>query len=125
MSQPRSHRDLIVWQKAMDMCVQVYEHVSQFPQSERFRLSDQLSRAVVSVPGNIAEGHARGTRKDYAYFLAVAQGSLAEVETYLLLSVRLKFAGDRQLAETMSLLTEVSKMLSTLRKRLSSPPTHT
>jgi four helix bundle protein len=64
-----SHRDLLVWQKAMDMTVQIYQLASLFPQNEIYRLTSQLTRAAASVPANIAEGQARGSHKDYAHFL--------------------------------------------------------
>ena len=76
MSKIESHRDLIVWQKAMDLAVETYRLTSKFPASETYRLVSQITRAIASVPANIAEGHARGTRKDYANFLAIASGSL-------------------------------------------------
>jgi four helix bundle protein len=114
----RSHRDLVVWQKAMDLAEQVYSIAAQFPRQEMYRLVDQMTRAVVSVPANLAEGHARVTRKDYAHFVSIAQGSLAETETYLLLTAHLNYATDARLTAPMALLTEVSKMLNVLRLRL-------
>jgi len=78
-----SHRDLIVWQKAMDLAEETYRLTSAFPHSEVYRLVGQMTRAVASVPANIAEGNARGTKKDYAYFLAVAKGSLMETRPFL------------------------------------------
>jgi four helix bundle protein len=86
----RSHKDLIVWQRALNLAEQVYAISAAFPRQEMYRMVDQLTRAAVSVPANIAEGHARGTRKD-AHFISIAQGSLAETETYLLLAARLKY----------------------------------
>src|SRR3990172_5356942 len=71
----QSHRDLIVWNKAMDLTVQVYEITSKFPTSERWRLVDQLCRAAASVPANIAEGQGRSSSKDFAHFLAIARAS--------------------------------------------------
>jgi len=113
-----SHRDLIVWQKAMDLVVQVYDLTGRFPDSERYRLVAQSTRAAASVPANIAEGHARGTRRDFANFVAVAKGSLMETETFLLLSVRLGYLNHAQAELTLDLITEISKMLTTLRQRL-------
>ncbi len=89
-----------------------------FPASERWRLVDQISRAVVSVPGNIAEGQGRGTSKDFAQFLAIARGSLNETETYLLLAVRLGYLTADKIEPSLDLLTEVSKMLAGLRAKI-------
>ena len=96
-----SYKELIVWQKAMVLVELVYRHIRIFPSEERFRLCDQLSRAAVSVPSNIAEGYGRGTQAEYARFLSVARGSLYEVETQLELAVRLGFiAGKLRFGQT-------------------------
>jgi four helix bundle protein len=113
-----SHRDLIVWQKAMDLSVAVYGLTARFPSAENYRLTAQITRAVVSVPANIAEGHARSTAKDFANFLAIARGSLAETETFILLAVRLGYLAEADVAATLALLNEVGKMISTLRRRI-------
>jgi four helix bundle protein len=115
----QSHRDLIVWQKAMDLAVDVYALIEMFPTIENYRMSSQLARAVVSVAANIAEGRARSTRKDFANFLGIAQGSLAEAETYILLAVRLGYVKEAVASRRLALLHEVGRMLTTLRKRLS------
>ena len=114
----RSHRDLIVWQKAMDLVVQVYWLTSRFPASERQTLTDQLKRAVVSVPANIAEGSGRGSVRDYARFVSIARGSLMETETLIMLALRLGFVGHNETDEILGLLSEVSRMLAVLRTRL-------
>jgi four helix bundle protein len=113
-----SHRDLVVWQKAMDLVVQVYRLSSRFPPDERYRLIAQITRAAASVPANIAEGHARSTAKDYSHFLSIAKGSLMETETFLMLAVRLGYLSEDQAGSTLHLVTEVSKMLTRLRARL-------
>ena len=113
-----SHRDLIVWQKGMLLAEQVYELTRLFPKTEEYRIVSQVTRAVVSVPANIAEGHARGTRKDYAHFIAIAKGSLAETETFLLLAIRLNFLTEEQAQETLALHNEMERMLAVLHKRL-------
>ena len=113
-----SHRDLIVWQKSMDLAVEVYRVTAKFPRSELYRLTSQLTRAAASVPANIAEGHARSTRKDYANFLAIAKGSLMEVETFLMLGLRLGYANEEQTGRSLGLVTEVSKMITAIRLRL-------
>lgn len=117
-----SHRDLIVWQKAMDLVVEVYALTARFPQNEMYRLTAQLTRAVASVPANIAEGHARSTAKDYANFLAIARGSLAETETFILLAERLGYVNAETTLAAASLIDEVGRMLSTLRRRLNPTP---
>ena len=113
-----SHRDLVVWQKGMDLAVQIYRLASRFPPPEMYRLTSQITRAVASVPANIAEGSARGSRKDYANFLAIAKGSLMETETFLMLAVRLVYLTNDEAEPSLNLITEISKMLTTLRKRL-------
>ena len=119
MGDVQSHRDLIVWQKAMDLAVETYRLTSKFPASETYRLVSQITRAVASVPANIAEGNARATKRDYANFLAIARGSLMETETLLILSIRLNYLTTEQTQPALNILTEISKMLITLRKRLS------
>ncbi len=118
MDEIRSHRDLIVWQKAMDLAVEIYRLCEEFPKSETYRLNSQITRAAASVPANIAEGHARGTSKDYAHFVSVAKGSLMETETFLTLASRLKYLRQDQSATAFALITEISKMLTALRVRL-------
>lgn len=118
MSKIESHRDLLVWQKAMDFTVQVYRLASLFPQNEIYRLTSQITRAAASVPANIAEGHARATRKDYANFLAIAKGSLMETETFLMLAIRLSYMKEAQASSTLSLITEISKMITAIRAKL-------
>ncbi len=119
MSDPiKSYRDLIVWQKAMDLGEAVYRLAAKLPKDERFALSDQLRRAAVSVPANIAEGHARQSKKEYAHFLSISQGSVAELETQLLLSSRLGMIASTDIDPELSLAQEVSKMLTSLQNKL-------
>lgn len=113
-----SHRDLIVWQKAMELAELSYRLAAKFPSSETYRLVSQFTRAAASVPANIAEGHARGSRKDYANFLAIAKGSLMETETFHVLALRLKYLTQEQARPALSVITEISKMLTSLRSRL-------
>ena len=102
----------------MDLVVLVYQLTQKFPSNETYRLVSQATRAAASVPANIAEGHARSTRKDYANFLATAKGSLMETETFVMLAVRLKYLSTEEAEPTLNLITEVSKMLTVLRGRL-------
>lgn len=105
----RDYRELDVYQMSMDLCEKVYGLVRKLPTEERFALGDQLRRAVVSIPSNIAEGNGRGTSKDYAHFLSMARGSLFEVRTQLELAVRLGyFTVGQELVDQME---SVSKML--------------
>jgi len=104
-----NHKDLDVWKRAMDLVEQVYVLTSSFPSSEIYGLTNQLRRAAVSVPSNIAEGASRTGDKELLYFLNVAIGSIAEIETQLLIGVRLKYV-DKQ-NEIFDLITEVRKLL--------------
>ena len=113
-----SHRDLIVWQKSMDLVVQVYRLTAAFPPREIYRLVAQATRAAASVPANIAEGHARSSRRDFANFLAIAKGSLMETETFLMIAIRLGYLPNSAVDPTLELITEISKMLTVLRRKL-------
>jgi four helix bundle protein len=115
----RSHRDLEVWRKAMELTVQIYALTKQFPREEMYRLTSQITRAVVSVPANIAEGHPRGSR-EYAHFLSISKGSLMEVETLLMIAVRLGYRSEAECEPSFSLITEISKMLTAIIARLKS-----
>jgi four helix bundle protein len=117
MGAVQSHRDLMVWQKSMDLAVLVYGLAEQFPKSETYRLVSQITRAAASVPANIAEGHERGSR-EFSHFLSIAKGSLMEVETLLMLAVRLNYVTESESREAFSLITEISKMISVLRRKL-------
>lgn len=118
MSRIESHRELLVWQKAMDLAVVVYQLSAKFPSRETYRLISQITRSAVSVPANIAEGKARATQRDYSHFLAVAKGSLMETETYVMLSVRLGYTNQADAKPILELITEISKMLTVLRSKL-------
>jgi len=118
MAKINSHRDLTVWQKAMDLAVQTYRLTSKFPSNETYRLVSQATRAAASVPANIAEGYARATKRDYANFLAIAKGSLMETETFMMLAIRLGYLTNTEATGALGLITEVSKMLTVLRSRL-------
>jgi len=114
----RSHRDLLVWRKAMDLVELIYDLAEKFPASESHRLVAQITRAVVSVPANIAEGQARSTSRDFANFLAIAKGSLMEAETLLMIAVRRGYASETAASVAFAQITEISKMLTSLRSRL-------
>ena len=116
--QIQSYKDLIAWQKAMDLVQLVYQATKQFPKEELYGLTNQLRRAAVSVPSNIAEGQARKSTAEFRNFLSIARGSLAEVETQLIIAERLNYISPTQLHEILSLQTELAKMTNVLMSRL-------
>jgi four helix bundle protein len=113
-----SFRDLIVWRKSVELAVEVHEVVGRFPGAERFRLGDQIIRAAVSVPANIAEGSGRRSPSDYVRFLSIARGSLFEVETMLLVAERVGCVRGAELEVVRGLATEVGKMLTVMMRRI-------
>ena len=114
----RSYRDLVVWQRAVDLVVEVYQLSRRFPTSERFGLTSQVRRAAISVPANIAEGHKRGSRRQYEHFVAIARGSGAELETEITIALRLGLIDSVQAENTLHLCDQVGRMLTRLHERL-------
>ena len=114
----RSHTELIVWRKAVDLVEIVYDLTRSFPSDERFGLVSQLRRAAVSVPANIAEGHGRMTRGEFLNQLSVARGSLNEIATLFTVSERLGFADAEALAGASHHADEVGRMLTSMQRRL-------
>ena len=110
-------RDLLVWRKGMALAEAVYRAARALPAEERLALGDQLRRAAVSVPSNIAEGYARHSRAEFRHFLRVASGSCAEVWTQLCLAVRVGLLSQAQVAEALDLADEVGRMLYALALR--------
>jgi four helix bundle protein len=111
-------RDLKVWQMGMHISESVYQLTCDFPKDERFGLTNQIRRAAVSVPANIAEGHARAFTKEYQHHLSIAVGSLAEVETYLELAILLHFGRPKLIHEALELVGEERRMLRGLQRSL-------
>ena len=120
MSDIRSHQDLRVWQKSIDLVLDVYKLTAKFPSHERFGLSSQMQRAAVSIPANTAEGHARGTRNDFAHFLDMANGSVAELDTLLAIACKLSYCEAKERSTINEQLAEIGKMLGGLRMKLRS-----
>jgi four helix bundle protein len=118
----RSHRELNVWRKGLDLACQVYELTRKMPKEEMYRLSGQIIRCSASIPANIAEGNARGTRRDYAHFVSIARGSAAELETFLVIIKRLNLAPQDDVDHLMVQAEEVGRMLTALRARLTPNP---
>ena len=114
----QNFRALKVWQLGMQLAEEVY-HLSQgFPKHETYGLGSQIQRAAVSIPANIAEGHAMGSTKDFLRFLAIAQGSLAELETHLMLAERIRYGNPIQVQSILGRCTEEARMLRSLRTRI-------
>jgi len=114
----RSYKDLLVWQKGITLVKQVYLITRTFPTEEKFGLIIQMRRAAVSIPSNIAEGQARHTTGEFIRFLALAEGSLAELDTQLTIAVELNYCTPDEAAPTFALILELRKMLNTLRRNL-------
>jgi four helix bundle protein len=112
------YRELIVWQKAMNLVELVYRATNSFPNTEIYGLTSQVRRAAVSVPSNIAEGQGRSTTREFLHFLSVSQGSLREVETQLTIAERLGYI-EKQLETTLlEAAAEVGRLLNGLRNSL-------
>jgi carbamoyl-phosphate synthase large subunit len=111
-------RELEVWQVAMELGKQVYLATASFPRDERYGLSSQLQRSAVSIPSNIAEGNARAGTRDYARFVSMAQGSCAELQTQLLLSMELNLGDRASIEHCLSLCERVGQMLLKLHQAL-------
>lgn len=115
-----SYRELIVWQRAMELSVAIYRLTTSFPESERFGITNQLRRASVSAASNIAEGYGRLSKGEYLQFLGHARGSVFEVQTQIALSKALGYGNGQQRNEADALASEVGKMLNAMIRRLPS-----
>jgi four helix bundle protein len=115
-----SYKDLVVWQKSVELVAVIYALTEKFPQAEIYGLTSQMRRAAVSIPSNIAEGRRRGSRKDFRQFLLVAYSSGAELETQLEITRRLPFGKNLDYSGANSLLLEVMKMLNKMLSTLKS-----
>ncbi|MDO8615986.1 MAG: four helix bundle protein [Dehalococcoidia bacterium] len=107
-----------MWQKGLDLVDTIYDLATLFPSDERFGLTAQIRRSVISVPNNVAEGQVRGTSRDFANFLSIARGSLAETETLLTIAVRRRFLETEAAAAAFSQMDELGRMLMSLRTRI-------
>ena len=115
----KTYKDLLIWQKGIELVKLVYAGTEGFPNNEVFGLQNQMKRAAVSVPSNIAEGWGRNSTQSYIQFLRVARGSLFELETQLIIAKELNFISDIKFNELSNLITEESKMLNAFIKTLS------
>ena len=114
----KSFRDLVVWQRSMELTYSVYAATADFPKSEMFALTQQMRRAAVSIPSNIAEGHARRTQRQFRHFLKIASGSLAELQTQLILARGLGYTTPTLLDRCDALAYELQKMIPALMRHL-------
>ncbi len=114
----KSYRDLLVWQKGMTLAKQVFSFTQSLPVDERFGLVAQLRRAAVSIPSNIAEGQVRHGKREFVQFLSHSEGSLAELDTQLALAIELGYLQEPSVHQSVALMGELQRMLSTLRGKI-------
>jgi four helix bundle protein len=119
-----SYKDLIAWQRALDLVDLVYESSKEWPVTELYGLTSQVRRAVVSVAANIAEGHGRNGRREVIHHLGIARGSLCEVETMVIIGARQRFLSDVDQQSVLACSQEVGKLLNGLIRSLSQTPEH-
>src|ERR1043166_4315866 len=115
---PQSYRDLVVWQKGIELAKLLYPLTARLPADEKFGLMSQIRRAAVSVPSNIAEGQARHTTGEFIQFISHAEGSVAEMDTQLILSIALKFCSSATADAAFAQIDEIRRMLNALRRKL-------
>ncbi len=121
MSGIQSYKDLLIWQKGIEIAVLVYQLIPEFPKDEIYALYSQIKRSAVSIPSNIAEGYGRQTTQSYIQFIKIARGSLCELETQLVLADRLSFIKTASLfSEIMNKISEESKMINSFINKLES-----
>ena len=118
MESVTTYKDLILWQKAMELVKLTYLLIRKLPKEETYALSDQMRRAAISIPSNIAEGNGRKSKTEYIRFLDISRGSLYELETQLNIGVMLEFFNDNDVKEIFDLITEVNKMINSLISKL-------
>jgi len=116
------YKELIVWQKAMELVKEVYSLTKKLPKEETYALSDQMRRAVVSIPSNIAEGYGRKSKIEYIRFLDIARGSQYELETQIQICIMLEFLNENDTKKVFTLISETGKMLNSLINKLQANP---
>lgn len=124
MSSIKSYKDLLIWQKGIEIVTDLYQLVENFPKEEQYALTSQLKRAAVSIPSNIAEGYGRNSTQSYIHFVSISRGSLFELETQLLVAQKLKFIKNETLfSNIMNQITEETKMINSFINKLESSKT--
>jgi len=117
-NETQSYKDLVVWQKGIELAKLIYKVTAQFPGEEKFGLVSQMRRAAVSIPSNIAEGQARHTTGEFIQFISHGEGSVTELETQIILVVELEFCAKNAVLSACELLDEIRRMLNGLRRKL-------
>lgn len=118
MNRIKSFKDLHAWQKSMELAVMVYEVTVEFPKEERYGIVSQMRRSAISIPSNIAEGHSRNTTGEYIQFLGIAKGSLAELETLIMISLRLGYIDELRSQVALEHCTQAGRLLNGLIRSL-------
>ncbi len=114
----RSYKDLIVWQKSVQLVKEVFVLTNKFPKSELYGITSQMRRAAISIPSNIAEGYGRKSRKEYSYALSVSYGSALELETQIIITKELQFSKAKYFIKVDQLLEEVLRMLNSMTTKM-------
>ena len=120
MAEIKTHKDLLVWKKGIDLVEQIYKFTKQFPKEELYGITNQMRRCAVSIPANIAEGSGRKNKAEFIQFLHIALGSASELETHLIISQRLGLLSINSYDEIMNALNEIIKMICGLINSLNS-----
>ena len=120
MAEIKTHKDLLVWKKSIDLVEQIYTFTKQFPKEELYGITNQMRRCAVSIPANIAGGSGRKNKAEFIQFLHIALGSASELETHLIISQRLGFLSSNSYDEIMNALNEIIKMICGLINSLNS-----
>lgn len=118
LSKISSHKDLLVWQKGMELVKLIYSITQSFPNDEKFGLTSQIRRSAISIPSNIAEGYGRDFTKNYSHFLKISRGSLTELETQMIIAFEIGYIDKSEFDQVVSLIEEENKMLNSLIKKM-------
>jgi len=114
----KPHKKLDVWKKSKELAIDIYRLIDNFPKHEKYSLSNQMARAAVSIPSNIAEGAARNGKNEFAHFLSIAHGSLSELDTQIEIAMEIGYIDKESAVKLLNKTENISKMLSGLRKSL-------
>ena len=120
MNEIKSYKDLLIWQKGIQLVKEIYLICKDLPKDEVFGLQSQMKRAAISIPSNIAEGYVRNYTQNYIQFIKIARGSLLELETQIIITKELDFINEDKFDEIINLITEENKMLNAFIKSISS-----